>query len=399
MKFESVIIGGGLSGLVCGISLQEKGQNCLIISSGRSALEFFSGSFNLLSSFSLEAVAQLDSAHPYSKIGTEAMTRYDKEFREMMLRAGVKLSGGAEVKHYQFSALGTLKPAWLTLEDFMAFEEPYELPWKEVTILNFAGFLDFCEDFIEYELQKRGIKCEKLSLILPFVEKLRESPSEFRSSSVARLFDKPEHVDALLEELRRLESVGEVFIMPAVFGLMSAEPMNYLKSRLDRPLCLIPTLPPSVPGIRVQHSLEKYFRSIGGIFILGDSVESAHLEKDKVKAVCTGNQNEFEAENFILSTGSFFSRGIMASRDEVYEPIFVLDTQFDAKSSTWSENYMNFGVKCDSDFRAMKNGRVLENLYTVGSVLSAYDGLKEGSGGGVAAMSAMHVAEMLVRKG
>ena len=47
MKFDSIIIGGGLSGLVAGISLQSKGRRTLIVSAGQSALHFFSGSFEL----------------------------------------------------------------------------------------------------------------------------------------------------------------------------------------------------------------------------------------------------------------------------------------------------------------------------------------------------------------
>ena len=75
MKFDTVIIGGGLSGLACGIRLQKKGVKCAIISAGQSALHFSSGSFELLNRLPdgtavenpVEAVAKLEASHPYKK--------------------------------------------------------------------------------------------------------------------------------------------------------------------------------------------------------------------------------------------------------------------------------------------------------------------------------------------
>ena len=72
MKFDIVIIGGGLAGLVCGIKLQKAGKKCAIVSAGQSAMHFSSGTFDLLGRLPdgtevtnpLEAMKSLPEEHP-----------------------------------------------------------------------------------------------------------------------------------------------------------------------------------------------------------------------------------------------------------------------------------------------------------------------------------------------
>ena len=101
MKFDSVIIGGGLAGLVCGIRLSKAGRRCAIVSSGQSALHFSSGSFDLLGALPdgtpvtapVESVADTirqAPEHPYAKIGAERFATLAAEAAALLAEAPLK---------------------------------------------------------------------------------------------------------------------------------------------------------------------------------------------------------------------------------------------------------------------------------------------------------------------
>src|SRR3712207_8314437 len=80
MKFDTIIIGGGLTGFTCALTLAKAGQNTALITAGQSTLHFNSGSIDLLGydeqgqivDQPLTAIAHLSSEHPYHKVGDVA---------------------------------------------------------------------------------------------------------------------------------------------------------------------------------------------------------------------------------------------------------------------------------------------------------------------------------------
>ena len=104
MRFDTVIIGGGLAGLVCGIRLQKAGKKCAIISAGQSAMHFSSGTFDLLGRLPdgtqvdnpIEAIAGLDAKHPYAKLGASTVAALANEAKDFF---------GIEFKNSWFSWL------------------------------------------------------------------------------------------------------------------------------------------------------------------------------------------------------------------------------------------------------------------------------------------------------
>ena len=89
----------------------------------------------------------------------------------------------------------------------------------------------------------------------------------------------------------------------------------------------------------------------------------------------------------------------MSDIDGVREPVLGLDVDYLEERPQWyrkdmfeAQPYMSFGVSTDDGFHALKDGKPVENLYAVGSVLGGYYPMKEGSGAGVAILTALHVA-------
>jgi len=400
MKFDVVIIGGGLSGLVCGIRLQEAGIRCAIVSTGQSELHFSPGTFDLLSQMPdgmpvthpVEMLDMLEEDHPYRRIGRLRFEHYAEEIPQLLYRCNILVQDTLLENRYYITAQGQMKPTWLPFADFQLFDDPHHLPWKKALLLNFEGFADFYVQPIADAFQSRGVQCQTDTLVLPAVERLRQSLTELTSVNIASIFEYTEQIDELVKLINPMAAESEVVVLPAVFGLSSSASYQYLRQRLDKELCLVPTMPPSVPGIRTQRQLRDRFCRLGGTFIVGDTVERAVVNHQEVEGIYTRRQEgvELTADHFILASGSFFSHGLVTENDEVKEPIFGADVSQKA--------HMGYGVTTDAQFHPMLQGQRIKNLYAIGSVLPGFDPTREGCGGGVALLTAFSVANRIINQ-
>lgn len=410
MKFDIIIIGGGLSGLICGIRLQRGGARCAIVSTGQSALHFSSGSFDLLNRLPdgtkvehpEEAAGALPEGHPYRLLGAE-FARYAREARETFEACGIAVRGNSERNHLHLTPMGTFKSTWLTLADFTPFDSTEAFRGKRVKILNFNGFLDFNTGFVAEALENGSATCLMESISLPEIDRLRSNPTEMRAVNIARVLDKPAVFDRFIEEIQLRSADTDVIVVPAVYGLDSAQPAQRL-AELRPEVVAIPTMPPSVAGIRTQQQLRRAFEELGGVFMAGDTVVKAEIAGNRVERIHTVNHAEvaLQAGNFVLASGSFFSKGLIADMTRITEPLFDLDVRHDADRAAWydpdffhAQNYLTYGVAVDERFHALKQGRALENLYAVGSVLSGFNPIHEGCGAGVALLTALCAADQM----
>lgn len=125
MKFDTIIIGGGLTGLVSGLWLQQQGKRVCIISFGQTLLHFFSGSFS----------------------GEDASA----DVTAVLQQAGVKAVAGG----YRLTPLGELRPAALTLDGYYHSPTP-EMNELSVAVVKLPKYLGLPIEFLTDSLAAQG---------------------------------------------------------------------------------------------------------------------------------------------------------------------------------------------------------------------------------------------------
>ena len=415
MKYDVLIAGGGLSGLTAGIRLQKEGMKCAIVSSGQNAMHFSSGSFDILNrmpdgrmvSGPASEIDNLPAYHPYRIIGKDNTVRLFNEIKPFFAGCGIGLTGSVEKNSYRLTPTGDFRPTGLALDDFVLLETKNGSSSRKVMIVNIFGYLDFNTKFIADALERNGMECGICSVRLEEIERLRKNPSEMRSTNISRVLDDDGICGKFADEVNKLLKDEECVVLPAVFGLKNPGIVDVLRDKVKAKVHFVATMPPSVPGIRTQMRLKHVFEEAGGRMFNGDTIVSAKCSGHRVESVFTGNFGDMElkADNYILATGSFFSKGLVSTPDSIYEPLFGIDLLCGESRAEWNnlqffskQNYIGYGASVTGNLQALKNGEAFDNLYVIGSVLGGANTLYEGCGAGVAIVTAMRVAEIIAEK-
>ncbi|NMV12654.1 FAD-binding protein, partial [Vibrio parahaemolyticus] len=137
---------------------------------------------------------------------------------------------------------------------------------------------------------------------IPGFDGYRRNPNELRSIDIARLLKHDAAWTALCDGLMRAANRNDLVIMPAIMG--NGDGLTLLTKLRDTTQLQfheVPTMPPSLLGIRIEEALSRTFLLLGGIHLKGDKVVNGTFDGERLVSLQTQNLRDMaiSADNYI----------------------------------------------------------------------------------------------------
>ena len=263
-------------------------------------------------------------------------------------------------------------------------------------VVGFRHYQDFYPHLIAENLTLQGIPARPVILELKTLEDRKFS----NSRSLAQLFDTAEFRQEVVQALQGQIGDSGRIAFPAVLGLQDALRCHAdLESRLARPVFEIPTLPPSIPGMRLHRILVQAIEEHRGDVFEGMQVTGALASTSRVTSVSSEagvRDRQHFARYFVLASGGLMGGGLKTGYDgSVVETVFNLPIGAPSQRTEWlsreflapgGHTIFKTGVEVNQDFQPIdSDGQVIyDNVLVAGSSLAHCDPIRERSLEGIA---------------
>jgi glycerol-3-phosphate dehydrogenase subunit B len=227
-------------------------------------------------------------------------------FREMTRIAGYPFVGQIQNTHSLPGILG----------DFQSVALAPEVLWNatpregaSTLVVGIRGLTCFDENFMVERLNEQVLAtnsgCKYTARQISFDRDLGIPVTIVR---IAKCFDRdPGFRAELTDALQQVASGFDSILVPGVLGLTStAQQLLELEQQVGCPVCETPTLPPSIPGLRLFHHLERYLHTVGVEIYQGFPVEKLEIYDGlctEVHVASPGHALILRGESVVLAAG------------------------------------------------------------------------------------------------
>lgn len=424
MAPDVVVIGAGVAGLVAALAALRRGARTLVLARGFGSIHLGTGCIDLLGRDPSQGLAPVDRPlpaveslagsapeHPYGLAGPDALLAGLTVLREACEAEGHPLIGSPDGSNLRLpTAIGALRRTFLAPPSMIAGDLRGARMRGEVTLIaGIEGFRDFYPGLAAANLARKGFAAAAVELSAAEIGARRGA----MPADLARQFDDAAARERLARALRPHVDVRRParVALPAVLGLRDGLAAHAdLERRLGVPVCEIPTLPPSVPGMRLQQALVRAIRRRGGRVQVGCPVVGAVRENFRCEAVIVASaarETRIRARAVVLATGGLGGAGIDAGPDgNLRETVLGLPVTGPPSRDAWFEtdflprggHPIEFtGVRVDPGMRPLDGaGRpALANVTAAGGLLAGSDRVGEGCHEGVAIATGYRAVQTL----
>ena len=409
-KYDLCIIGAGIAGMAAALFAANRGLSTVQVGSTGEII-FASGLLDLMGVHpvhkkniwhdpwaAIDALARDIPEHPYARLKKEDIQTAFEEILTALQKAGLLYQRDTDRNVQVMTSLGTTKLTYCVPQTMWngvkALEE--KTPCLLIDIRSLKGFSahQIADAFKD---KWPGLTTARISF--PGTDHLSEVYTQHMAGALILTQNREKLAQAVQPHIKSARIVG----LPAILGLYrTKEVISDLEDMLDVPLFEIPTMPPSVPGLRLKEAFERQLRTLGIQYFSQKEVLAVRPIDDGYFELSIGREkSEFtvQSRGVVLASGRFIGGGLHADRKRIRETIFDLPVCQPTDRTTWHRrdfldprgHPINMaGLETDGDFRPLNAlGRpAFQTLFAVGSILAHQDWIRSKCGAGLAIATA-----------
>ena len=408
-RYDVAVIGAGMAGMAAALFAAERGLSCIQVGSGGGIL-FASGLLDLLAVHpvaerrlwqspyaALAALAREQPDHPLARVDPISIRTAFETFVAALASAGLAYAPLGDRNSDLLTSIGTVKTTFGVPLAMVAGVGALDRR-PPCLLVDFRGLREFSARQIAATLADRWPDLRHQRIDFPGFEAV----PEVYAVHLARALETRETRERTIALIKPLLGDARVVGLPAVLGLgRSREVHAAFEAGLGVPVFEIPTMPTSVPGLRLLGALEAVVSARGvrrrqqaGVRALTWDGGMAILDLEGVPG-----GERVSASAVVLATGRFSGRGLTADRQCVRESILGLPVHQPASRDAWHQRDFldpaghainRAGLRIDDAWRPLDaSGKpAWPRLFAIGSILAHQDWMRSKCGSGLAIATA-----------
>jgi glycerol-3-phosphate dehydrogenase subunit B len=416
MKCDIAVVGSGLSALIATRTLQHAGREPVLIWPGLSSLYFLYATVDVLGYADpttaqpveepVAGVRQLIAdhpEHPYARAGLPALQDGSALLLDWLREAGFHWQGTLARNLLLPTATGTPKPSCLVPTSMVAGDLQRDEP---IAFCGFDGYQDFIPELAASNLSRVWNGRRTVAAVRVPLPGLRPDRL-FTSIDLARSFEDATFRRDVADRLRRaVKDDGARLGMPAVLGLThDSEVHHVFEKETGHPVFEIPTVPPSVLGLRLFDRLRRHLQETGVEMIWQAPAHNAEVSNGRCVRIhlkSAGRDQPIEAKAFVLALEDAVDGAWRAGAHTVRDPFFhqvlaqhATPTERTGESLFQPQPFAAIGYPVSGRLQPMdKNGHPLAtNVFVAGGGIAGYDPTGIKARGGMAIATGYRAAQ------